>query len=199
MRFVIVFVGSILLVACVVPLRMTVYEPACNGGTGLSCMQRDDKLIIELPGGAKINVDAHLLGVSQKANKTISMCIDLQLERESTFRFVSTKITFKSSAWNAPKTVNIKEFTEPGPKFYPADSTITGRVDMTQDTSKPLNTRYIAVWIESAKGTLCETNIPAVAEFTLHLPDVLVNNQKIQIPPVNFMTKKKWVVEGLCC
>ncbi|MEW6332136.1 MAG: hypothetical protein AB1560_11825 [Pseudomonadota bacterium] len=199
MRFIFVCFTSILLAACVIPLKKTVYEPVCPMGTALTCTQLDDRLIIELPGGAKIYAYAYLIDVRQKANKTISLCLNLQLEPESTFRLVSTKIILESNSWRTPRAENIKELTEPGPNYYSADDTITSRIDIAQRESVALTKRYLTLWLEIEKGASCETNIPVVTEFTLRMPDVLVNNQKIQIPPVIFTMKKKWVTEGLCC
>lgn len=168
-------------------------------GTALTCAQLDDRLTIELPGGAKIYAYAYLIDVRQSANKTITMCLDLQLEPESTFRLVSTKIILESNSWSTPRTENIKELTEPGPKYYSAKDTITNRIEIDQRESVAQTKRYLSLWLEIEKGASCETNIPVVTEFTLRMPDVLVNNQKIQIPPVIFTMKKKWVAEGLCC
>ncbi|WP_148665010.1 hypothetical protein [Sulfuricaulis limicola] len=191
--------APILLAACVIPLKKTVYEPVCPMGTALTCTQQDDRLIIELPGGTKIFAYAYLIDVRQSVNKTITMCLDLQLEPESTFRLVSTKIILESNSWSTPRTENIKELTEPGPKYYSAKDTITNRIEIDQRESVAQTKRYLSLWLEIEKGASCETNIPVVTEFTLRMPDVLVNNQKIQIPPVIFTMKKKWVAEGLCC
>ena len=203
MRFIIACVSLVLLTACVAPLRMTVYEPTCPKGAAISCMQQDDKLIIELSGGAKVNVEANLLDVRQKANKTISMCISVQLERGSTFQFLSSSIVLESSTWSAPRAVDIRKITgPPGPRSYAAGEKINGVVsdaEMIQDALQSPNALLFWLWFESTHNTLCETSIPIVTEFTLRMPDVLVNGQKTHIPPVYFTREKKWDVRGLCC
>lgn len=187
MRFVIAFVGSILLAACVVPLRKTVYEPACIDGAGVSCTQRDDKLLIELPGGAKVHLEAGTYG------EMASICMYVLLEHGSTFQFVSSNIGLESDTWSGARSISMIR----GDKKI---SGVAGGAEAAGDVKTPgTETSQFWFWFKSAKGTLCETNIPAVAEFTLRIPDVLVNDQKMQIPPINFKTKKKWVVEGLCC
>lgn len=180
-------------------MQKMVYEPVCLGKSDVSCTRQDDKLVVELQKGANLDFGVSLIEVSRKADETISICIDIRLERGTTFQLLSTKIALESKAWSLPKTVSIKRLTETGPRFYSPEDIITGSVGVTQDASKPLNTRGITLWLESAKGTLCETNIPAVTEFTLHMPDVAANGQKMHIPPMHFVAKKKWVIEGLCC
>lgn len=185
MRFVIAFVSSIMLAACVVPLRKTVYEPSCMDGAGVSCTQQDDKLLIELPGGAKVHLEAGTYG------GMASICMYVLLERESTLQFVSSDIGLESDVWSGARSISMIR----------GDKKISGGVaEATGDVKTPgTGTSQFWFWFKSAKGTLCETNVPAVAEFTFRLPDVFVNDKKIQIPPINFKIKKKWVGEGLCC
>lgn len=187
MRFAIVSVSSILLVACVAPLRVTVYEPSCIEDAGVSCTQRDDKLLIELPGGAKMHLEAGVYG------DMASICMYVLLERGSTFQFVSSNVGLESDIWSETRSISIIR----------EDKNISGVAGGAKATSdvkiSGTETSQFWIWFESTKGTLCETNIPAVAEFTPHIPDVLVNDQKMQIPPVNLKIKKKWVAEGLCC
>lgn len=187
MRFAIVFVSSMLLVACAIPLRITVYEPSCIEDTGVLCTQRDDKLLIELPGGAKAHLEASTYG------DRVLICMYVLLDRGSTFQFVSSNIGLKSDTWNEARSIRMirrdKKIRD-----------VAGGTEVTSDVKiSGTETSQFWIWFESAKGTLCETNIPAVAEFTLHIPDVIVSDQKMQIPLVNFKVKKKWVVEGLCC
>ncbi len=187
MRFIIACVSTVLLAACVVPLRKTVYEPSCIEGAGVSCTQRDDKLLIELPGGAKVHLEAGTYG------EMASICMYVLLERGSTFQFVSSNIGLESNAWSGARSISMIR----GDKKI---SGVTGSAEATGGVKTPrTETSQFWFWFKSTKGTLCETNIPAVTEFMLRMPDVLVNDQKLQIPPINFKIKKKWVTEGLCC
>lgn len=203
MRLVIFSVALASLASCVVPLRVTVYEPDCFEGNSASCVRQDDRLIIELPRGSKVNIKAYLSKVRQEANKTISMCVYVLLECGSTFQLLSSKIELQSNSWDLPRTARIREITgPPGPRSYAVDATIAGvacSTEIDKNTLQSTNTQQFRLWLESAHGFICETNIPVTTEFTLRMPDILVNGHKIQIAPVNFTAKKKWEGRGLCC
>jgi len=175
------------LTGCVVPMQKTVYEPACAIASSPSCEQRDDKLIMEVQKGAKLNISASLVGINRKVDETISLCIFVDVDPGVTFRLLSPTATVESKAWGTPKTVEITD--------RPNSHGISDSTGM----SRPQREQHFVLWLESLHGTLCETNIPAVTEFMFRMPDVAVNGQMVRIPPVRFVTKKKWVVEGLCC
>jgi len=184
-----------LLAACVIPVRVPMYELSCIPAKNASCAIRNSELLIELSEGAIVHLEGRTY--SDRA----SICMYIKLQHGSTFQFVSSDINVENDASGAMVTKISKISGSPYDRAYRAIETI----DLSANDRKVGNeieargSQQFWIWFESEHRTLCETNIPAATEFTLRLPDVLVNNKKARMPPVSFSKKQRWIAEGLCC
>lgn len=187
---------SVLLAACVIPVRVSMCELSCISIRDASCAKRNNELLIELPEGASAHLEGRTYG------DRASICMYIKLQHGSTFQFVSSNINVEGDITNGAMVTNISKISgSPYDRAYRANEKIDLSTDDRKigDDMETRGGRQFWIWFESEDRTLCETNIPAATEFTVRLPDVLVNNKKAKMPPISFSKRKRWVAEGLCC
>lgn len=185
---------SVLLVACVIPVRVSMYELSCIPIKNASCAKRNNELLIELPGGASAHLEGRTYG------DRASICMYIKLQHGSTFQFASSDVNVEGDITNGAMVTSISKISgSPYDRAYRANEKIDLSSDRRKiaDDMKTRDGQQFWIWFESEHRTLCETNIPAVTELTLRMPDIFVNNKKAKIPLISFSKKQRWVAEGL--